>query len=92
MTAPPQRSGQSGQVADSGSGDGTRPVTSGGADNIGAGEAFTGKQTQGGDVSGPAPVERNSDRRKSVETSREDDSAPYNLREDLSSEQSRDPS
>jgi hypothetical protein len=67
-----------------GSGDGTRPTTSGGADNIGAGEKFTSRKNAAGeDISGPAPQERMQAKRKNVEASRHDDSADFNLREDL---------
>jgi hypothetical protein len=67
-----------------GSGDGTRPTTSGGVDNNGAGEKFTAtKNAAGEDVSGPAPQERMQAKRKDVEASRHDDSADFNLREDL---------
>ena len=66
----------------SSSGDGTRPTTSGGVDNIGAGEKFTGKQTPGGDVGGPAPKERMSDKRSDVRNSEHDDMDAFGLRDD----------
>lgn len=73
------------------SGDGSRPATSGGVDNMGAGESFTGKQTAAGeDVAGPAPTEGMQAKRKNVEASRNDDSAPFLLNEDLSSETNRE--
>ncbi|MEZ2299259.1 hypothetical protein [Variovorax sp. RCC_210] len=67
-----------------GSGDGTRPTTSGGVDNIGAGEKFSSTTNEAGEaVSGPAPQERMQAKRKNVEASKHDDSADFNLREDL---------
>ncbi len=70
-----------------GSGDGTRPSTSGGVDNMGAGESFTGKKTAaGGDVSGPAPHERMQDKRINVESTKHEDSAAFGLTEDLTPE------
>ena len=75
----------------SSSGDGARPTTDGGVDNIGAGEKFTGKQTPGGEVSGPAPAERMSDKRSSVENSKHDDLDIFGLREEQESEPNREP-
>lgn len=75
-----------------GSGEGTRPTTSGGVDNIGGGESFTGKKNAAGeDVSSPAPAERMQAKRQNVEASKHDDSAAYNLREDLTPETNREP-
>jgi hypothetical protein len=74
------------------SGEGTRPTTSGGVDNIGAGEKLSTERTAaGGEVSGPAPTERMQNKRSDVESSKHDDSAAYNLREDLSSEPNKEP-
>jgi len=74
-----------------GSGDGTRPTTSGGVDNIGKGERFTGERTAaGGEVQSPGPAERMNAKRKDVEGSKHDDSAAYNLREDLTPETNRE--
>lgn len=69
-----------------GSGDGTRPTTDGGVDNIGAGEKFSTKRTPAGtEVSGgPAPKERMSDNRRDVEGTAHDDSSPFHLTEKLS--------
>ncbi|RYF72794.1 MAG: hypothetical protein EOO22_10135 [Comamonadaceae bacterium] len=64
-------------------GEGTRRVTSAGADNIGAGESFTGKRTEGGEVSGPAPVEKMAQKRRDVDNAEHDDSSAYKLHEDL---------
>lgn len=73
------------------SGDGSRPATSGGVDNMGAGESFTGKKNAAGeDVAGPAPTAGMQAKRKNVEASRHDDSAPFGLNEDLSSETNRE--
>ncbi|SFQ36942.1 DUF2934 domain-containing protein [Variovorax sp. 770b2] len=76
-----------------GSGDGTRPATSGGVDNMGGGESFSGKKTAAGeDVSGPAPPERMQDKRNDVEATKQDDSAAFGLTEDLTPESNREPS
>lgn len=76
----------------SSSGDGTRPATSGGVDNLGAGESFTGRKTAAGeDVSGPGPDERMQDRRKSVKATKQDDSAAFGLTEDLTPASNREP-
>lgn len=76
----------------SGSGDGTRPDTSGGVDNMGAGESFTGRNTAAGeDVSGPGPTERMQDKRKNVEGTKQDDSAAFGLTEDLTPTPNREP-
>jgi len=75
-----------------GTGDGTRPTTSGGVDNIGGAESFTARKTKAGeDVAGPAPRERMQDRKKDVEGTKHDDSAPFGLTEDLTPEINRDP-
>jgi len=67
-----------------GSGDGTRPTTSGGVDNIGGGERFSTQRTAAGEeVASPAPRERMQDKRKSVENTKRDDSAAFGLHEDL---------
>jgi hypothetical protein len=73
------------------SGEGSRPTTDGGVDNIGAGEKFTGKQTPGGDVSGPAPKEQMSDSRADVDNSKRDDLDEFGMHEDLESETNREP-
>lgn len=63
------------------SGDGTRPVTDGTADNIGAGEKFaTGRSAEGGENSGPAPAERMQGKRSDVAATKKDDSVPFHLR------------
>ncbi|MDM0009502.1 DUF2934 domain-containing protein [Variovorax sp. J22G73] len=73
------------------SGDGSRPATSGGVENIGAGESFTGKKSATGeDLAGPAPSEGMQAKRKNIESSRNDDAAPFSLKEDLSSETNRE--
>lgn len=69
------------------SGDGTRPTTDGGVDNIGAGEKFTTKKNRAGEpVAGPAPPERMSAERADAESSKADDSAPFGLRPDAEPE------
>ncbi len=75
-----------------GSGDGTRPTTSGGTDNIGGGDRFTGHSSKASEEnSAPAPAERMARKRKDVEASRHDDSAAFRLREDLRSETNQEP-
>ncbi|WP_219214061.1 hypothetical protein [Variovorax boronicumulans] len=74
-------------------GDGTRPTTDGGADNIGGGESFTGhKNKSGEDIAGPAPQERMQDRKKDAHATKQDDSAPLGLNEDLTPVPNREPS
>lgn len=73
------------------SGDGTRPATSGGVDNMGGADSFTGKKNAAGeDISGPAPHERMQDKKMNAESTKHDDSAPYNLSEDLTPETNRE--
>lgn len=73
------------------SGDGTRPSTDGGVDNIGAGEKFaTEKTAVGEDISAPAPQERMQDEKSNAEGTRHDDSAPFHLTEDLTPASSKD--
>ena len=75
-----------------GSGDGTRPTTSGGVDNIGAGEKFAaGSSAAGTETSGPAPAEQMAAKRKNAESSARDDSAPFYLRQDDTPETNREP-
>jgi hypothetical protein len=69
------------------SGDGTRPVTDGGVDNIGAGEKFVPDP----DTSAPAPRERMGDAKLSPEATKHDESAAFGLTEDLKPETTRDP-
>lgn len=70
-------------LAVTGSGDGTRPTTSGGVDNIGAGENFAStKKGAGEPPSGPVRSEHMPPKR-TVETTEHDDSAPFGLTEDL---------
>jgi hypothetical protein len=56
------------------SGDGTRPVTDGTADNIGAGEKFK--------PGGPAPKERMQDKRADAAADKKDDSVPLGIHTD----------
>lgn len=66
-----------------GSGDGTRPTTSGGTDNVGAGEKFGATKTAAGESkAGPAHTERMPAKR-TIASTREDDSAAFGLTEDL---------
>ncbi len=75
-----------------GSGDGTRPTTDGGVDNVGAGEKFTTQRTAaGGEVTTHGPAERAGDKRLNAENSQRDDSAPFGLREDLTPDSNKEP-
>lgn len=58
-------------------GDGSRPMTDGAVDNIGAGSSFN---PSGND--GPAPKEKASEKRSDSESVEKDDSAPMGLTED----------
>jgi hypothetical protein len=70
-----------------GFGDGTRPTTSGGVDNMGGAEKFSAHKNEAGeDLAGPAPQERMREKRKSVEATKHDDSAAFGLNEDLTPE------
>ena len=61
-----------------GSGDGTRPTTDGGVENIGAAGSFIpGK----GSTDSPAPTERMSEKKKDKASVKADDSAPLGLTE-----------
>lgn len=62
------------------SGEGTRPVTDGGVDNIGAAKKYP-----DGETVGPASKEKMEDRRVDAENARKDDAAPWGLRDDPSS-------
>ena len=46
------------------SGDGTRPTTSGGVDNIGAADSFTPGKKSGPDDASPGPVEKMTEKRQ----------------------------
>lgn len=75
-----------------GSGDGSRPVTSGGVDNIGGGEKFSSTRNRAGeDVSGPAPKERMQAKRKNAQATAHDDSAAFGLTENLTPETNKEP-
>lgn len=74
-----------------GSGDGTRPTTDGGADNIGAGEKFTGHKTVAGEeLAGPAPSERMQGKRSDAAGTKRDGSDAFHLHEDLTPASSKD--
>lgn len=76
----------------SNTGEGTRPTTSGGVDNIGAGEKFAaGASAAGATNAAPSPPERMADKRKTAQSSRHDDSAPFGLTEDLTPQTNKDP-
>lgn len=73
-------------------GDGTKPTTDGGIENIGAGGKFdTGKSAIGESNVGPAPTGGQAGRPKDVETTRKDDSVPFNLRGDPEPETNVEP-
>jgi hypothetical protein len=75
-----------------GTGDGTRPTTDGGVDNIGGGEKFTTRKNEAGeDVSGPAPQEKMQGKRKDAQAAKKDDSAAFDLKEDLTPVSNREP-
>lgn len=70
------------------SGDGTRPTTDGGVDNIGAAGSFTpGK----GSSNEPAPREKMSESKKDRAAAKRDDSAPLGLTESTDSTPNTDP-
>lgn len=74
-----------------GTGDGTRPTTDGGVDNIGAGEKFTiERNAAGGEVSSPGPKERMQERNSDVEGTKQDETASFGLREDLTPETNKE--
>ena len=61
------------------SGDGTRPTTAGGVDNIGAGSKLTDADDPQAETSGPAPAEKMQQKRSDRASSKADDSAPLGL-------------
>ncbi len=62
------------------SGQGSRPTTSGGVDNIGGASSFTpGKAPQDGESS-PMPPEKMAEKKNDKAAMKRDDSAPWNLR------------
>lgn len=69
------------------SGDGTRPSTDGGVDNIGAGAKFTSTRNAAGEnVAGPAPMERMREKQADADATQADDSAPFGLTQDVEPE------
>ncbi|MFC6284816.1 MULTISPECIES: hypothetical protein [Polaromonas] len=71
-----------------GSGDGTRPTTDGGVDNVGAAGTFTPGQ---GGKSAPAPKEKMSETKKDSVAAKSDDSAPLDMRQSMSSSKNTEP-
>lgn len=71
-----------------GSGDGSRPTTDGGVDNIGAAGSFTPGAT---DASGPVPEEKMTEARKDAASARHDDSAPMGLTQPVHSTPNTEP-
>ena len=61
------------------SGDGTRPTTAGGVDNIGAGSKLTDADDPKAETSGPPPAERMQKKRSDRASSKADDSAAFGL-------------
>ena len=80
-------------MADStlGSGDGTRPTTDGGVDNIGGAGRLGQGEPLVGETTGPGPKERMQNKRSDVDASKHDDSDAYCLHEDLSAETNTEP-
>lgn len=75
-----------------GSGDGTRPTTDGGVDNIGAGSGFaTGKSAIGEANVGPAPSADRVDARTGTEATKKDDSVPFDLKGDTAADSNVEP-
>lgn len=75
------------------SGDGTRPTTDGGTNNIGAGEKFTTKRNAAGEEisGGPAPADGMRHKRKDVDGTKQDDAAAFELNENLESTPNTEP-
>ena len=70
------------------SGDGTRPTTDGGVDNIGAAGSFTpGK----GGADAPAPPEKMSESKKDKASVKRDDSAPMGLTQSVDNTPNTEP-
>lgn len=63
-----------------GSGDGSRPTTDGGVDNIGAAGSFTPGKPDGGDE-GPIGKEKMAEVKKDKASLANDDSAPFGLKQ-----------
>jgi hypothetical protein len=80
-------------MADStlGSGDGTRPTTDGGVDNIGGAGRLGQGDPPAGETTGPGPQERMQNKRSDVDASKHDDSDAYYLHEDLSAQPNTEP-
>jgi len=75
-----------------GSGQGSRPTTTGGVDNIGGASSFTpGKASKEGDAS-PMPAEKMTEKKNDKAAMKQDDSAPWNLRPSPDDEPNTDPS
>ena len=75
-----------------GTGQGSRPTTDGGVDNIGGASSFTpGKELKEGESS-PMPAEKMAEKKNDKEAMKRDDSAPLNLHQSPGDEPSTDPS
>ena len=78
--------------ATGGSGQGSRPTTDGGVDNIGGASSFTpGKALKEGESS-PMPPEKMTEKKNDKAAMKRDDSAPLNLRQSPGDEPSTDSS
>lgn len=70
------------------SGDGSRPTTDGGVDNIGAAKTFTPGQ---GSANAPAPKEKVPDSKKDLASVKRDDSAPMGMTQSTHSTPNTEP-
>lgn len=73
-------------------GSGTRPMTDGGVDNVGAAKAFgTTTNALGEPVDGPASTERMQDKADNAQAAEHDDSVPLNLHGNKHAETNQEP-
>lgn len=69
-------------------GDGTRPTTDGGVDNIGAAGSFTPGQA---DTNAPGPKERMTEKKRDKASVKADDSAPLDLKASTATDSNTEP-
>lgn len=75
-----------------GSGDGSRPMTDGTVDNVGAGKAFdTGKSAIGEPNVGPGHQERMQNKRADAASELTDEAVPFDLHGDKTPETNKEP-
>ncbi len=74
------------------SGDGSRPTTDGGVDNIGAGSRLATDDAPVGPNDGPAPAAEMSRKRSDSASSEADDSAPLHMPENEQPTSNKEPS